>query len=201
MSIILPYDERLENHSCAFITPYGDTLLVEGKHEPFAKTYCLGPDYDYLTGAKIGPIQSKIVFSLAKEEYEKQIHSVDIFSTSKLCVNDLEKLKMWLDNHNGQNTYSDFLVYALSFDKVERKVNKLITSTAGDQHIRFFNYLLMGWRIENPEETVLLHANSPEFEFQQKNYNFRSNEDVDAEQEIIEITSRVPLVKRPFYFK
>ena len=201
MSIILPYDERLEQSGCAYITPYGDILQFKGKHEPFAKNYCLGPDYDFLTGAKIGPIQSNIVFSLAKDEYGKQLQSIDVFSTSKLCVKDLEKLKVWLDNHNGNNTYSDFLVYALSFDKVERKVNKLITSTAVDPHIRFFNYYLMEWRIENPNDTILLNANSPEFEFQQSNFEFRSNDDVDAEQEILEITSRVPLTKRPLYFK
>lgn len=201
MSIILPYDERLEHTSCAFITPYGDTLIINGKHEPFARTYCLGPDYDYLTGARIGPIQSHIVFLLAKDEYERQVHSVDAFSTSKLCMKDLEKLKVWLNTHNGNNTYSDFLVYALSFDKVEKKVKKLITSTAVDPHIRFFNYYLMDWRIENPDDAVLLKANSPEFVFQPKNFEYRSNEDVDAEQEILEITSRVPLVKRPLYFK
>ena len=202
MAIIVPYDERLEADIGGYITPYGDILIARVRHEDFARDYCLGCDYDYLTGAKIGPLQkSGLLCSLTKEEYEKQKGKIDVFSSSNLSLKELEKLKVWLNEKDGQNVYSDFLVYALSYDKVERKVNKLITSAAVDRHVRFFNYYLMGWRVEDPQEVVRLKSNSTEFAFSEKDFTYRSMEDVEAEDEIIEITSRVPLAKRPMFFK
>ena len=202
MSTILPYDKRLEEEVGAFITPPGEILIIKGKHEIFAQHFCLGPDYDYLTGAKSGPLQvSYIPYLDLKNERERQKWQVDAFSSSKLSVRELEKLKVWLNNHNSQNTYSDFLVYALCYDKVERKVNKLITSTATDPHIRFFNYYLMDWKVEDPRETILYKSNSENFRFSERDYSYRSSEDLDAEEEIDEITSMVPLSKRPLFFK
>ena len=203
MSIIIPYDETIEPIGVgAYITPQGEIIHTNDRHDDFAKLYCLGPDYDYLTGAKQGPLScSKLPELITKEEYEKQKGKIDVFSSSELGVRDLEKLKMWIQQHHGDEMYCDFLVYALSYDKVERKYSKRITSTAADRHIRFFNYYLMGWTIKNPDEEFFSKVGVVDFEFRDRDFSYRSNEDVDAEEEIIEINSRVPLAKRPLYFK
>ena len=122
------------------------------------------------------------------------------------CQNNLEKkelllYKKWLEISKKTNHLSiDFLVFMLSYDKVETIVKKVITTTSYIPHIRFYNYLLMGWRLNiypkltyDKENNQLVYKNNTE-------YIYHSG-DREKEEELHEILTKVPLEDRHYFLK
>ena len=202
MSIIIPYHDNL-GYGGAFITPEGKILRLEdNKHQEFAEEYCNGHDYKYYTGAMYGPPAPLLKDYIAEKEALAAKHGIDIFRSSRLSKSQLAKYKWWIE-HSGKNQKDlcvDFLVYVLAFDKVERLVHDVITTTAAEPHIRFYNYYLMDWNISVQDRIIYDYRKG---EYIQLDYRFLDNDDMDreAEEEIREIKAKVLKKDRPYFFK
>ena len=190
MDFIIPYEEKLYTNDGTFIDPDGNILFTFENHLGFATHYCCGEEYDYLSRLRYA------------NPYFASQKNIDIFSCTQLNKEQLELLKIYLKNFELSNQYafSDFLVYFLHFDKVETSIRRCITTTNSQPHIRFYNYYLMDWRIEQHSP---LKYNSETFEFEcDKKYDWlASQEDKEAEEEIREIKSRVLIKDRYLFFK
>ena len=127
MSLIIPYEDKLDTCNGAVIKPNGSIIYTYEEHESFAKNYCRGKDYSLLTSS--------------------MIEGVDIYSSSKLTKQQLELYKLWLKNKKFPSNI-DFMVYLLRFDKVGTLLGNAITTTNNKPHIRFYNYYLMDWEIQ-----------------------------------------------------
>ena len=176
MSGIIPYDERLARSNGGFITPNNEIILTDN-HEKFAYNYCFG--------------------------YDDLYNSQNEFKNSKLTSEELKLFKLWLKENVGftRDMNSDFLLYIMRYDKVERKIRRVITTTNPRTHIRFYNYYLMDFDIliQRPkvfnEETRL---------FEYVDYNelwMQDSIDREAEKEINEIKEKVLSKDRYLYLK
>ena len=203
MSYIVPYYKELEHGGGAFIRPDGKVLTInDNKHEEFAEKYCNGKDYNILTGASYGPTESKIPFLLASKE-EKDLRSgIDIFSSSSLSREQLVKYKRWIEKHHidRQAIYVDFLVFVLAYDKVETQIHNLITTTATEPHVRFFNYYLMDWHI-NHQKPLIYDEKLDIYKYNEDIIEISDDADREAEEELNEIKAKVLIKDRPYFFK
>ena len=201
MSIIVPYHEDL-GVTGAFIQPDGKILrLRNNEHEAFAEEFCNGRDYDFYTGAKYGPPEPILKNLAAEKEVLNAKEGIDIFRSSKLSKSQLAKYKWWLEHYGMQKKECvDFLVYVLAFDKVERLVHDVITTTSAEPHVRFFNYYLMDWNISVQNRVYYDYEKG---EYRNLDYYFPTSEGLDreAEEEIAEIKAKVLLKERPVFFK
>lgn len=202
MSIIIPYHEELAKDG-AFIRPDGKILrLKDNKHQEFAEEYCNGHDFQIYTGARYGPPMPVLKNIAAEQEVLLAKDGVDIFRSSNLTKSQLEEYRFWLEKYgkSHQNFYVDFLVSVLAFDKVERLVHDVITTTAAEPHVRFFNYYLMNWKIDI-EPRLVYNPEKDSFEFQKNHYYLNDDYDREAEDEIEEIKAKVLIKERPYFFK
>jgi hypothetical protein len=192
MAIILPYEDKLDMNDGAFIDPSGNILFTYGNHLDFAKNYCFGSEFDYLSYAG----------SNNEEENHIKEDSMDIFSLSKLNKKQLKLLKLYLNDYHFllQHDLTDFLVLLLRFDKIEKLTKRYITTTNAQPHIRFYNYYLMEWRIEN-QKPIKYNSDTKQFESDENFDWLVSKEDMEAEGEIEEIKTRVLKKDRPLFFK
>jgi len=176
MSTIIPYDEKLGEG--AFITPKNEIKMVYDCHESFAYNFCC-ENYKYLNELKFNN-EDTCFNKLSKEQL-------------KLC-------KLWLEKYDGSNSYSDFLVFVLGFDKIQTVMNKSITTTSFFPHIKYYNYYLMDWYVE---QLTPMKYNNETGLFEPKNQGmfFGYSTDRDAEEEINEIKSKVLKSDRPYFFK
>lgn len=185
MSIIIPYDEKLEKRVGAFVNPSGNMLYVgrEG-HEQMAKDFCIGQNNDF-------------ILECSNRE------QIDEYISSNLTKNQLQLLKLWLLNYKvtRNNSYSDFLVYLLYFDKIEKIMQKSITTASLQPHVRFYNYYLMDWDIH---EVAPIKYNYDTKTFEQLSLlksGIITYKDDEAAEEIEQIRSQVRLKDRPLFFK
>jgi len=203
MTEIIPYYSELGPHNGAFIRPDGKILLInDNKHEEFAERYCNGRDYNILTGSVFGPATSAQSLLEAQRELEEAKKGVDIFRTSRLTKSQLLRYKKWLEKYkiDNKSLYADFLVFVLSYDKVETRISNLITTTALEPHVRFYNYYLMDWTI-NPQKPLIYDAKEDFFHLQEDQIPISDYADREAEEEIEEIKAKVLLKDRPYFFK
>lgn len=172
MSLIIPYKEKeLINNEGAFIKPSGEIVFTAGNHEAYAHDYCCGSRYSSNNSTK-----------LTKEQQEL--------------------FEQWLDRYefSKRNLYSDFMVYLLSFDKIEIVMREAITTTSLNPHIRFFNYYLMDWNIfEQPP--MKYNCDTGLFEYDRNKSYLGNSEDKAAENEICEIKAKVLKKDRPLFFR
>lgn len=204
MAIIIPYEEKLYTNEGAFIDPNGNILFTYGRHLGFATNYCLGRKYDYLLRLRYGNTYDPNAFEDYKREqnYQGRQEDIDIYSSSQLKNEQLELLKLYLDDFYfaRQYDFSDFLVFLLHFDKVETVIRRCITTTDSQPHIRFYNYYLMDWRIDH-QAPMKFNSETSTFEYDEKDDWVVSQDDKEAEEEIKEIKSRVLIKDRPLFFK
>ena len=203
MSVIIPYHKDLDSSGGAFIRPDGEILhLDDNRHEEFAERYCNGRDFKIYTGAEVGPPAPVLTNLEAEREVLQAKKGFDIFRSSDLSKFQLAKYKFWLEHQNPENkiSYADFLVFVLAYDKVETLVHGLITTTAAEPHVRFFNYYLMDWKIAIEKRLV--------YDYHRDTYYFLDNqflsvneEDREAEEEIEDIKKHVLVKDRPYFFK
>ena len=182
MSLIIPYNEYI-NSKGAFITLNGNFLTIQSNHENFAHDFCNGKDYNNLLKQK------------------KDNPNIDIYKSSMLTKEQLQLYKLWLKKYkySKDNNLCDFLVYLLAFDKVETILEKAITTTSLEPHIRFYNYYLMNWHIDIQKP---LHFNEKTKEFEHINIsNWLSYKDKETETEINEIKQSVVIRDRHLFFK
>lgn len=212
MNIIIPYEENLYDNEGAFIHPNGEIIFTYGAHERFARNYCNGKYFDELID-----LQSK-GYSEEHEKYKEEcfqeyikIHNlswksrkdIDIYNSTELTREQLELYKLWLEKYEfaKRNLFSDFMVYLLQFDKVETVMRRKITTTNPQPHIRFYNYYLMDWYIEE-EPPMKFNENTGLFEWDEDNYwVIRNKGDREAELEINEIKANVLKRDRMLFFK
>ncbi len=202
MSIIIPYHEDL-GITGAFISPDGKILrLKNNEHEEFAEDYCNGHDYKIYTSTRVGPPAPILKNLVAEKEALMAMEGVDIFRSSKLTKKELEKYKWWLKNYSNlqKDHCVDFLVYVLAYDKVERLVHDVITTTSAEPHVRFYNYYLMDWNISVQNRVIYDYRIG---EYRPLNYFFPTSEGLDreAEEEIKEIKAKVLVKDRHYFFK
>ena len=204
MTTIIPYENMMEAKEGAFITPGGEMIFTYGEHENFARDYCNGKEYDYLSRIKYGDSYDPDAFEYYKIKYNYQGKQEDIdnYSSTKLNKEQLKLYKLWIEDNEFSRRYdlSDFLVLLLSFDKVETIMRRCITTINDEPHVRFFNYYLMGWRIDR-RNPMKYNYETNNFEYEQRDEWLVSQEDRDAEDEIIEIKKRVLIQDRPLFFK
>ena len=202
MSVIIPYHADL-GITGAFIRPDGEILrLRNNEHDEFAEDYCNGHDYKFYTGARVGPPKPILKDLMAEKEALNAKNGVDIFRSSQLTKSQLAKYKWWLE-HFGEDQRAncvDFMVYVLAFDKVERLVHDVITTTSAEPHVRFFNYYLMDWNISVQDRVVYDYEKG---EYRNLDYHFPVNDGIDreAEEEIEEIKAKVLIKDRHFFFR
>ncbi len=201
MSEIIPYFDDLGPKKGAFIRPDGKILFIkDNKHEEFAELYCNGRDYSILSGANFGPPISAGKYLEAMKDLKDAKDGVDIFRTSYLTKIQLERYKNWLKKHKTYVSYCDFLVLVLAFDKIETKVNRLITTTAAEPHVRFYNYYLMDWEIRKQNPLVYVPQDDSFVRIQNEMF-VTDPADREAEEEINEIKAKVLYKDRPIFFK
>lgn len=203
MGLILPYYDNLGKSEGAFITPNGHVLNVyNNEHEDFARRYCLGINYDIYTGAIIGPPQPTAKDLWVQKEVQNLVSGKNIFESSSLSKDQLEKYKIWLRNFPSVETtfYSDFLVYILAFDKVETIVKNYIQTTALEPHLRFFNYYLMDWDI-NCLDGFVYDEKEKRFVLKPSTFLVEDYDDREAEEEIEEIKAKVKVEDRHYFFR
>ena len=201
MAIILPYNNNLGPHNGAFIKPDGEVLFIkDNKHEEFAEKYCNGEDFSAITGAKEG--QSRSIIPIFEMLDDVKSNGLGIFRNSNLSREQLLKYKSWLERHHIDNKsiYADFLVYVLAFDKVETRINNLITTTSLEPHVRFFNYYLMDWSI-SVQKPLIYDEKEDLFLMQYDQVPISDYDDREAEEEITEIKAKVLMKDRPYFFK
>ena len=203
MSIIIPYHADL-GVTGAFIQPDGEILrLKNNEHDEFAEEYCNGHDYKFYTGAEFGPPAPVLKDLVAERDVLKAKEGIDIFRSSQLSKSQLAKYKWWLEHFSqqeGRHNCVDFLVYILAFDKVERLVHDVITTTTAEPHVRFFNYYIMDWNISVQDR---MFYDYHEGKYRNLEYRFPMSDDLDreAEEEIEEIKAKVLMKDRPYFFK
>ena len=156
------------------------------------------PYYDNLyrsTGAFIKPSGNILYVNKNHEQFAKK------YCLESLDKRDLLLLRKWVELRGTQScSNSDFLVFMLSFDKVEAIVKKVITTTSPIPHIRFYNYLLMNWQL-NIYPKMIYNQEEDKIEYAYDNEFFRHSLDREKEEEILEIKSKVSLEDRHLFFK
>lgn len=149
-------------------------------------------------GAFIKP-SGEIIFT--DDDHER--YALDYcYNPSKLTKEQQELFEKWLDLYDcyKRKLYTDFMVYLLSFDKVETAMRETITTTNPSPHIRFFNYYLMDWNIiEKPP--MKYNSDTGLFEYDYNNSYLRNSEDREAENEINDIKAKVLKKERPLFFR
>ena len=206
MSVIIPYKEKeLYDNEGAFIKPDGEIIYTYGLHETFSRKYCNGQLYDSLDRCIYSNDESLADYF----EYLKKYHNfkgtkeeIDEYSSSELTIEQLKLYKLWLERYefSRHQLFSDFMVYLLSFDKVETVMGETITTTNPNPHIRFFNYYLMDWYIfEQPP--MKYNSNTGLFEYDEDNWYLGKSKDKEAEDEIEEIKAKVLKKDRHLFFK
>ena len=205
MSLIIPYKEKeLYDNEGAFIKPDGEIIYTYGLHEKFSDKYCNGEEYEYLSRLKYGNTYDPNAFEYYKKEhnYQGKQEDIDVFGSTKLTSEQLKLYKLWLDEYefSRRNLLSDFMVYLLSFDKVETVMRETITTTNPNPHIRFFNYYLMDWFSIN-QPPMKYNSKTGLFEYDYNNLYLGNSEDKEAEDEIKEIKARVLKKDRHLFFK
>ena len=210
MSIIIPYDENLIKTAGAYFTPQGN-IIDTWDHEQFARDYCLGPLYDELNSIKQNP--DKYDIDTLRKEYNissiESIKNLDIYRTSKLNENEMQALKEYEKSRFFENTYNEFLMNIKHYDKIEtydryikkaidHNINGRIFSDTNEPHIRFWNYYLMGWKLDTPYICFFWH----QIEHQLEEYSVMvTKEDIEAQKELDDIKRRVRTEDRPVFFK
>lgn len=169
----------------SFIIPYKEKELINNK------------------GAFIKP-SGEIIFTYEDHERYARDYCYGTSSNStKLTKEQQELFEQWLDRYEfskKRNFYSDFMVYLLSFDKIETRMRETITTTNSSPHIRFFNYYLMDWNIfEQPP--MKYNSDTGLFEYDKNNCYLGNSEDKEAENEINEIKAKVLKKERPLFFR
>ena len=213
MSLIIPYKEKeLYGNQGAFIKPDGEIIYTYGLHETFSRKYCNGNLYNYLyslihqDSILSQDVENSLegLFEYLKiyRNFKGKIEEINEYSSSELTSEQLKLYKLWLDQYefSKRNLYSDFMVYLLSFDKVETVMRETITTTNPNPHIRFFNYYLMDWFIID-QPPMKYNSNTGLFEYDKNNWYLGNSEDKEAEDEIKEIKAKVLKKDRPLFFK
>ena len=175
MNFIIPYEDSIAKGDGAFITPNNEIILTSS-HEIFSYEYCNGLG-SYLSG---------------KSDESK----------SKLTKEQLELYKLWLEsNKHTENMDSDFMVYVLGVDKIVTIRKRTILTTTDCPHIKYYNYYLMDWRIEETRKKVYNEATGI-FEFRNSNLWINSSgEDRRVKEELDEIKSKVLIKNRAPFLK
>jgi hypothetical protein len=168
MSIIIPYDKKLETNDGAFIEPNGKIIYTYGEHLRYAMDYCNG--------------KNESAPRMTKEELELYERYLDDFSFSR------------------RYDYSDFLVLLLHFDKVETIMKKCITTSDLEPHVRFYNYYLMDWRVDN-QLPMRYDYESDRFVKCGSLDMVTSQEEREAEDSIENIKKKVLVKDRHLFFK
>ena len=97
--------------------------------------------------------------------------------------------------------HTDFMVYVLGFDKIETIMKKAILTTTNCPHIKYYNYYLMDWRIEQTEKKIY-NKETCTFEFKDSNKWINNNiEDRKVKEELDEIKSKVLRKDRTSFLK
>lgn len=206
MSLILPYDEKLFENGGAFVKKNGEMLYALETHERFARNYCNGVSYKLLSEVRNGTGESYYAshFDEFKERYsfEGSREDIDVYSTSMLTKSELALYKLWLETHDASrnNLYTDFMISILGFDKIQVLLQESITTTCTDPHVRFYNYYLMDWQV-NELSPMAYNPETNEFDYVDRALFCIPSEEKEYEKEINEIRSRVLLKDRPLFFK
>lgn len=189
MNIILPYIHELECQKRAYIKPNGQILTTTGKHKIWAKEFCIGSE-------------CKDFRSLFSKQSPNNPLPSSIIESSSLTIEQLELLKIWLQGKDNfdENLFSDFLVFISRFDKMETKSRKVISTTSPIPHIRFYNYDLMDWSIEQHAPQKLNKELGIFVPCPEEGIIF-THQDRNAEEELNDIKRNVLLKDRHYFLK
>ena len=207
MGHVIPYSEHISKNGGAFINPNGKILFTYGNHEKFAQDFCRGKQYRLLSEVKSGDMRS--YYSTHFDEFQEEFgfsgerEDIDEYQSSKLTMEQLKLYKFWLEHYemDRKDLHSDFMVHLLGYDKAVDLRRRIITTTDSHPHVKYFNYYLMGWDVE--ELSPMYYDKGTErFHFSKReNGLIRNLEDRNAECEIDEIKANVLLKDRPLFFK
>lgn len=173
MSYVIPYDDNLGRKERTFITPSGKIVSTPMTHEFYATEYCRGEGF--LDGSN---------------------------GVSRLTAEEAAIFKNWLSEYGYKRELcSDFLVQVLGFDKVETVLRRVITTTSREPHVRFYNYYLMDWCIDN-RRPIRYNEETGLFEYDKSDeWISMFNGDKAVEDEINEIKANVLVKERHYFFK
>lgn len=175
MCFIVPYENSIIRGDGAFITP-NNKIILTSSHELFSYEYCNG--------------QGSFLWTDGNH------------SKSKLTKEQLILYKLWLEsNRYPRNMHTDFMVYVLGFDKIETIMKRAILTTSDCPHIKYYNYYLMDWRIEQTEKKIY-NKETCTFEFKDANIWINNNiEDRKVKEELDDIKSKVLRKDRTSFLK
>ncbi len=184
MNLIIPYEENIYTNGGAFIKSDGEFIYTHGPHEQFAQMFCNGPEYPALC------------------ELKTRDTCIDVYRSSKLTSEQLAIYKLWLTAYEfaHHKSYADFMVSVLGFDKADVILQKTISTTVFNPHVRFFNYYLMDWYIDK-QYPLIYDPEKGLFMYRENNSLIEMGQDREYAEEIEEIKSRVLLKDRPLFFR
>lgn len=194
MSKIISYDHNLGQERATFITPnneiYCGYSFQTNEHEDLSREYIEGECYKILVRQK----------ERLKNIKDKQ--DIDIYQSSKLSKEELEAYKVWLQNKKLYffRSYSDYMLHALGFDRVETMWRKTITTTSFEPHIKYYNYYLMEWNIVLKTK-MKYNKETRLFEPLFLDDSSLIDSDIEAKEEIEKIKRKVLIKDRYRFFK
>lgn len=198
--MVVPYNFSLEDSDGAWISPSGNIIKTYNTHEGFAKNYCLGNNYEYLCKIKYKLSENKFNRWRLQSNFFGNREDINEFMGSRLTIEELELLKKWIKEFQYcGHVYSDFLLSYLQFSKAQIITEKTITTTESSPYIKFWNYYLMNWDID---QIPRICYNSFNDRFDILDGSFFENKDNEyAKKELDEIKLKVKKSERPNYFR
>ena len=163
MRIILPYDEEIAESEGGFFTPEGEFIDTAcGGHETVAEDICRGEYFDKISNFLWRYEDGDLNYKREPEWYMKlcnvsRVEDLDKFSSSHLSGELLESYKTYyhkvmqtdeLKYISMEKMDSDFLVRIARYDYFSTVKRKAFTTTYPWTYSRFFNWMLMGWRVD-----------------------------------------------------
>lgn len=187
MGIILPYKNELVHGNGGFISLNGEIKQCHATniHEKLANKICCGSisQFRFIKGLSR--------YEITYDEYD-----------GALSKQDFEIFKIWMSEHYKNNisfygACSDFLLHVIGYDKVE--VNRAITTSNNEPHIRFYNYYLLDHLILHLPKKIY---NEELGKFITEKYIYiPTDEDIEMEKEINEIKEKVPIKERKLFLR
>ncbi len=153
-TLILPYNQELLRSDGGYFKPSGEIVFTNGTHERWARKYCEGDRYESLkrlSMISLGDAYLDEYWEVYKKEknYTGRRQDIDVYESRNLSAEEIKILKIVEEQGiSYRYMYSDFLVYILGWDKLETIMRECITTTCVTPYTRFYNYFLMGWRID-----------------------------------------------------
>ena len=155
----------------------------------------------YLTNMEIREgafvtLKNKII--IVKDNHDKTATRI---CREALTSEESELFSLWKESNKAleNDRATDFLVFVLGYDKIEKPINHSIVTVDNNPYIKYYNYCLMDWQIL-PQRRIVYNPETKKFESHFSQY-IEAIENIDAKQEIEDVKKSVLIKDRHYFFK